>query len=524
MKKLITYKLPLMLLLCLLYACGEENVTKPIIGKASLSVSISSVEEDVEDFAANDSKKASASQSDYRQGTLHFSESTKVEYSLDRTNSSPLPRIGSKGSTEMKAAIVRKPLEKGIQYNVLVYNESGDYVTEQVYNYGSESSAPAMLLDAGKTYTFLSYALNQANVLPTVVDKQKLSTVKLSKVAGDLMVFTKKLKLVEGDNFLSIVLKHRYSKITTQLSVDPSTVGTFKNLINVSLKPAYDHATYSFADNTFEYAGLTSNGCPVTFPAVSSGLRTITSNPSLVISPLTTAGVLNFGSITIDDETKANFAVPNVKITPGVSYTLKLNFKTCTEDVGSVQGLNWNYPVSYYWGQSGIYKDGRFYKRGETISQTIIAPGADYGYVFNITDLDNAFNMELNGVKLAKNEIQFERGASSPQNIRFKDQSMYQGVNTEGGPNIWAIYNMKGTTANPLVKIVIGKNGEVTLFGSKVSGGPLYELELFNGNSFNVFRWNTSTQGNNTIKVTQLVDEKTVLIGSGAGKKKVACK
>lgn len=131
--------------------------------------------------------------------------------------------------------------------------------------------------------------------------------------------------------------------------------------------------------------------------------------------------------------------------------------------------------------------------------------------------------MELNGVKLAKNEIQFERGASSVQNIRFKDKSLYQGINTEGGANIGAVYNMKGTKATPLVKVVIGKNGEVALYGSKKSNGPLYELELFNGNSFNTFKWNGSNQGDNNIKVTQLVDGRTILVGSGSGKKKVAC-
>src|SRR5690606_33343573 len=103
----------------------------------------------------------------------------------------------------------------------------------------------------------------------------------------------------------------------------------------------------------------------------------VLSTPSLIISPATSAATLNFGTITIADETKNNFIVPKVKITPGVSYTLKLNFKTCTEDVGSVQGMDWRYPEVFVGEKSAIFKDGKYFYRGETITREIIAPGAD---------------------------------------------------------------------------------------------------------------------------------------------------
>jgi len=83
------------------------------------------------------------------------------------------------------------------------------------------------------------------------------------------------------------------------------------------------------------------------------------------------------------------------------------------------------------------------------------------------------------------------------------------------------VYNMKGTSTNPLVKVVISRTGQVTMFGSKTSGGPLYELKLVNGNSFNTFPW-SATQSN-TVKVTQLVDGRTIIKGIGAGKKKIPC-
>ncbi|MNI97543.1 hypothetical protein D3C73_1562070 [compost metagenome] len=80
---------------------------------------------------------------------------------------------------------------------------------------------------------------------------------------------------------------------------------------------------------------------------------------------------------------------------------------------------------------------------------------------------------------------------------------------------------MQGTAANPLIKLVTSRTGKVTMFGSKTSSGPLYELVLVNGNAFNTFPWG-STQSN-TVKVTQLVDGRTIIKGVGAGKKKIPC-
>jgi len=506
----------------ILHSCKQENQDLAVGNQAKVEVTISSLDESEEDYLTKNPEKISSAPIRQSSGSINYSDHTLVEYSWTQ-DKGPLKTKQNSLKADSRAAIKRKPLGNNIAYSVLVYDDQGNYVTERNYNYGAEGSVAALLLDSEKTYTFLAFSINSTNTLPTIIDKQKLSTVKLSKVAGDLMTFTKQVRLNAGVNLLSIILKHRYSSITTQLTADPTTVGTFNNISNSSIKPAYEYATYSFTGDSFDYLMEKQTGCPVVFPTSQLGSRTMTSTPSFLISPATTTGVLNFGTITIDDETKTNFSIPKIRITPGVSYTLKLNFKTCTENVGSVQGMNWNYPESFYGGVSGIWKDNVFYARGETISRTIIAPGADYGFVFDITELDNAFNMELNGVRLAAREIQFERGASSSQNIRFKDGSLYQGINSEGGNNIGAVYNMKGTNSNPLVKVVIGKKGEVTLFGSKVSGGPLYELELFNGNTFNTFKWNTALQGDNIIKVTQLVDGRTILVGNGSGKKKIPC-
>ncbi|MNI97625.1 hypothetical protein D3C73_1563040 [compost metagenome] len=81
------------------------------------------------------------------------------------------------------------------------------------------------------------------------------------------------------------------------------------------------------------------------------------------------------------------------------------------------------------------------------------------------------------------------------------------------------IYSMTGTAANPIIRVVISRDGKVTMFGSKSSGGALYPLVLTQG-SFNTVQWSTT---DNNVKITQVVQGATKMVGSGSGRKKVAC-
>jgi hypothetical protein len=151
--------------------------------------------------------------------------------------------------------------------------------------------------------------------------------------------------------------------------------------------------------------------------------------------------------------------------------------------------------------------------------QTVVfnAPAADRGFTFDIYSLDNSFNLNINGTNISSNEIQFTNNVpgSPPQNIRFADGSLY-GVGVI--PDIW---NITGTAANPSVRVVISQSGNITLFGSKVSGGPLFPLTLFNGNTLNSIIWNTVAA--NVVTVSQLVTGPTYITGNGKGLKKGFC-
>ncbi len=523
----LTYFFSIIAILGILFSGCEKSLDdQRQIGASSVSIKEVYFEEDNSDMDANSSDEEFGYKSQVKKlGLIAFSHGRNIEVSLESDEPDPsAPRkiYASNGKTpsNQKAAIERNLLTTGTRYILYVYDNQGNYVAERTYKYRSENNTAALMLDGGVTYTFIAVSINHSTNLPTVIDKQRLSTVKVSNCADDLMVFKKELKLVEGNNYLDVILKHRYSAIITKLSIDPNTTGNLTVLQNVKVAPTVASASMSLGSEAIEYHNAITNGSTITFPSIGTGVRTITSNQKLIINQETNTGTLTFGKITIDGDTKENLVISNIKIKPGVKYKLHLNFRTCTQNVTSERLLDWHHPEVIKNGKKGIEIGTTFYPNGSTISKTIDAPSADYGFVFDMTELDNTFNMTINGDKLATREVQFQSNAMTTQNIKFADGSMYEGNNVEGG-TIGAVYDMVGTANRPVVKVVISRTGQVTMYGSKKSGGILYPLVLFNGTSFNNVTWNRNSD--NTVKITQVIDGRTIMKGDGSGKKKIAC-
>ncbi|WP_225036575.1 G8 domain-containing protein [Winogradskyella sp. SM1960] len=172
----------------------------------------------------------------------------------------------------------------------------------------------------------------------------------------------------------------------------------------------------------------------------------------------------------------------------------------CTETVTG-EAFNWSYGGSQ-----------------SQISQTMTQPGVNGGFEFDIYELDNSFNMEINGVSLATHEIEFQSSGTSGINIEFEDGDEYE-TDTQ------MIWQMDGTTDNPLIRVLISPSGEVSMYGSKTSGGQLFPLQFKQDfspvNSFNTISWNPTS--NNTIIVTQNVQGPTLMDGYGSGLNIVPC-
>jgi|26BtaG_2_1085354.scaffolds.fasta_scaffold00030_51 uncharacterized repeat protein (TIGR01451 family) len=170
-----------------------------------------------------------------------------------------------------------------------------------------------------------------------------------------------------------------------------------------------------------------------------------------------------------------------------------------------VQGesFTWSYPTSTQ----------------TTITQSLTQPGTNAGFVFDIYELDNSFNMNINGILITTQEIQFQKSGGLTQNIRFADGTIWEnGV-------IQDIWKLRGETNKPIVRVEISSLGAISIYGSKVSSSsPTYSLEpleLFEGNSFNAIVWNENEP--NTIIVTQNVIGATLMDGYGSGQNIVPC-
>lgn len=165
------------------------------------------------------------------------------------------------------------------------------------------------------------------------------------------------------------------------------------------------------------------------------------------------------------------------------------------------------------------------------VIKEITQPGTNGGFVLDIYYLDNSFNMEINGVKLYNDELEFQSGVTNaPQNVRFKsDGAMWEDGTIE---DIWKFYQNDTITAQnfrnykPVLRVAIDKFGNPTLFGARVVGGNLEELEVFdpsteNPTNLNTIFWYENNQNN--ITVSQNVQGPTGMTLFGYGQEVKEC-
>ncbi|WP_407481417.1 hypothetical protein [Elizabethkingia meningoseptica] len=462
---------------------GQFNVQVNLAG-------VETIEETPVLQASASTGKSGISATGVQQTVIPFDGETTVTATLVPQVSTSVKSSAQASVNPMAAVVQPGPTELaiGTKYKVAVYDSKGNFLQEKEFTY-QKNETDGFNLNGDQNYTFVAYSVNSTTSSPTINNGGTLANAKLSAINGDLMYFKKNVTVTgNGPNRLDVVLKHQYSQIKTTL--DARQVGNISAVTSPAITPASSSADISFATDALTYNAPIAGGQIVTFPTLNQ--QAVTSNPTQVIANTTTTGELNIGTVTIDGVSKNNMKISNLKITPGVKYDLNLRFGPCRQDISPV-------PFSV--------KDG--------VTQTFTMPATDFGFVFDIYTLDNSFNLTINGTKMATGEIQFEKGSSPAQNIRFADGTAWQ----DG--TIGAIYNLKGTGNNPLVRVVISKDGSISMFGSKTSGGPLQPLQLFNGNSFNKITWNTT--GTNTVVASQMVLGTTYMSGFGTGKQIVTC-
>lgn len=429
------------------------------------------------------------------------------------------------------AATYEHPLVPGQVFRLAVYNANGTYKAQRLFTINS-AGAPAvatggdLMLDGGQTYSFVAYSYNNSTDPGAVSTTANLNSATLSAISSnrDLMYQrVDNVTVVGGDNELRLILKHLFSEIKVSLNVynvngNNNGIRSVGNGItmdrhitsNSSLKFSNGVITYGSTRGT--KAVVFTPGGPSVYDVNGAGANSWTSDPVLLVNPgLATSDMstLTFpndasGRISIGfggtAKSKQGFQVPNIVVKPGVSYNLNLDFR-CTADATPT------WPFSMSGGTEG----------GQ-LTQTFNAPVSDAGFIFDVYQLDNSFNMKINGVDLSNQEIQFQGAVTGlPRNIRFKSDGAFW-----GDGNVAEIYSL-GNAGNsiPIIRIIIASNGSVSMMGRRTLASALEPLELYNGAQFGNISWSATTS--NTVIATMRVTGTTVMRGLGTGKVFVNC-
>lgn len=429
-------------------------------------------------------------------------------------------------------------LAAGVKYAVLVYDSNGDLKSEQVYS--TEDLSTEIALNAG-VYTFRAYSINETSV-PTVDQKDKLSTASLKDISADLMYFEGTLTVNAGQvNNIDVILKHQYSQIITKIKMNSKATGNITEIGSSVITPTRIDASLRFSDHVITYNNSENTaGANVLFPALGAQEREVISVPTLLINPTAANGKLTIAKLTIAGETRENLLIEGLNIVPGQRYTLILNYEVCTQDVFAAGGMDWTYTQT---GNTGatlpegtwvLPTDGSAdYQvttatavlNGTIAARKIVAPATDYGFVFEIYTLDNSFNMLVNNVKISDDELQFQAGTEggTAQNIEFDEEAVGVSYGTNSIDQVWttALSGDYVGKTNPLIKVLIAADGTVTLLGRKTKTGELLPLRLKGGKSFNKVNWDGTTT--NDVTISQRVMNTTSIKAYGYGTKRVAC-
>lgn len=443
-----------------------------------------------------------------------------------------------------------------------MYNNSGEYVAHNDFKVGEETQEDSFKLLSGDTYTFVSYSIGSASDLPELKDNKNqvdISVAELHEISANYLMYQKqKVTIVGGrDNYIDITMNHQFSEITTVIR-HKYEAGRIEEVSGAKFSPIRENASLAFQNNALSYSSKTKE-VSVSFGEISGNTHSTTSKPVSLISENTESAKFTIEKLTINGLSNP-LIYEDLKITPGMRYNLILEVNArCIADTDR-RTLNLNESSNV---------------------ETFTLPEADFGFVFDIQELDNSFDMEINGVHLLSAQrqkqrciaggggttyrdtqmepysfidVNFENSEADniARNIRFKDGSQYGnillGYRTEivnGKPKEVPvnneIWNIIGTTENPALRIIIEKDRTVKYFGSKVPEGPLFPLEIITSEiehktnekcalifkkqrvvySENKVTWHNNRP--NIVKISQAKIGDTLLKGSGSGQKKVSC-
>ncbi len=350
------------------------------------------------------------------------------------------------------------------------------------YSFGNEKSMDTWTFVKGSAVTIPTSVI----VLKADLAVTSLTADKINTVPGDLVTFTVTVKNNGPDaaNGSKFVFTLPAGFTGNSAVFNGNTCGTQTTAVS-----------YDSSENTYSATLNLPNGCEVTY--------TITA----------TAGAPGASSAR---EVKASILRPNDVTDPDAtnsdpSASLGTAEQECANNVKG--GVCNNIKVL----AMNVFCE--ISSRNVDVADNNLAeyalPPTDLGYQFDIRELDNSFNLQINGAKILARDIQFQSSETPGINIGFEDGTRYE---TTGINSIWT---MIGANEKPVIRVMISPAGSIKLYGSKVPEGPLFPLILLNGETFNPVVIHTNKP--NLIKITQEITGPTYIRGRIYGAKTAPC-
>ncbi|HFK5586391.1 TPA: fimbrillin family protein [Elizabethkingia anophelis] len=488
-KKLLERVFILTLPLCILSCRSSDNgIINGSGEKVNVSINLigSSADGELTSGIAS-SGKMSSSASEIQKQVIPFNENYSITASLI-PQSRTVINNASATINPIAAGTPLPPseLNPNVKYKVSVYDADGVFVAENEFTYGQPYTSFA--LDGDKNYTFVAYSINSTLNSPSVTGGGNLSTAKLTGISGDLMYFKKNMTVTgNGPNRLDVVLKHRFSQVTAKLdasNVESTGIITRIDTPTITGGSATGELVFS-NDQQINYAGT--GNVPVSFASINKSV--VDSNPAIIIGDTPNGGVLGIKNIIIDGISKDNFQFNNLKISPGTKYNLNLRVTPCTREL---------IPAT------------SFDQDASVVGKLFTFSGIPDRFIVDINYWDNSFNLNVNGVNIGADEFQSEAGAGT-RNLKFAD-----GTFVPVGYTITVNF-----PTPPAVRVVIDKNGNVSLFGKRTSASLILEPLTYSGTGgLRTMTWNP---GVNNVTLTQVKSGVTRIRGVGYVKQNITC-
>ncbi|NGM73860.1 fimbrillin family protein [Sphingobacterium sp. SGL-16] len=369
-----------------------------------------------------------------------------------------------------------KEVEKNIHYRVYAYNKAtGALATSKNYIRGQESTQGPLMVYGGNEYVIVAYSINSKTEYPAEIENsQNINTAEITNGQVEFMFQKQDITVAHNStNTIKFKFRHQFAQINTIIKLDTET-SVYTQIRGAGgasyFQPSYSTTKFKVSNSNITGVNLSPQGSPVNFPFIpfnDLNVKTIASlKPTILNTPTSiTNGKFTIEALTIGDVTR-HVEISDLNLMPGVKYNLVLTF---------------NVPETTLIGANPYFHFVDSVTTNVPFTHTLELENPTFGAQIDIWNLDNSFNLNINGQNLFSRELNFE--GFPLHDVYFSDLTYYGSRDIpSSNPRISVIYRINEGSATrpreeiPVVRLTIDQFGNVRLFGRKRMSENLREL------------------------------------------------